>query len=76
VHNVLVFTFSDVILILSKEALSVNLLSPFVDSKFRPFVYAFSSICWAIVGVAGSCTRTSLTIHQASFNIKIQYLER
>ena len=48
------------------KALTINLLSSFLPYEIRPYIYAISSICWAIVGIAGSCTRTSLTIHQAS----------
>jgi len=54
--------------IVNDLALSINLLSPFLSPSIRPYVYACSSVCWAIVGIAGSCTRTALTIHQARAN--------
>jgi len=49
-------------------ALTINLLSAHVSPSIRPYIYACSSVCWAIVGIAGSCTRTALTIHQARAN--------
>lgn len=49
-------------------ALTINLLSASVSPSIRPYIYACSSVCWAIVGIAGSCTRTALTIHQARAN--------
>ena len=40
--------------IVNDLALSINLLSPFLSPTIRPYVYACSSVCWAIVGIAGS----------------------
>ena len=54
--------------IVNDIALTVNLISAFLPYTVRPYVYAISSICWSIVGIAGSCTRTALTIHQARAN--------
>ena len=51
--------------IVNDLAMSMNLISPFLPPTLRPYIYALSSICWAIVGIAGSCTRTAMTIHQA-----------
>ena len=54
--------------IVNDIALTVNLISAFLPYTIRPYVYAVSSTCWSIVGIAGSCTRTALTIHQARAN--------
>lgn len=46
-------------------ALTLNITSEFLPSQFRPYVYLVTSCCWAVVGVAGGCSRTAMTIHQA-----------
>ena len=50
---------------LNDLAMTLNLLSPFFAPDWRNVVYCLSAICWSIVGVAGGCTRTAMTIHQA-----------
>jgi len=46
-------------------ALTLNIISEVLPSPLRPYVYLVTSCCWAIVGVAGGCSRTVMTIHQA-----------
>ena len=50
---------------LNDLAMGVNLASPFLPPFYRNMVYCLSSVCWSIVGIAGGCTRTAMTIHQA-----------
>ena len=51
--------------VLNDLAMTLNLISPFFSPDIRNLIYCLSAICWSIVGVAGGCTRTAMTIHQA-----------
>ena len=54
--------FADVV---NDVAMSLNIVSALLPPSVRPYIYCVTSCCWALVGVAGGCSRTAMTIHQA-----------
>ncbi|CAG5095163.1 Oidioi.mRNA.OKI2018_I69.XSR.g14060.t1.cds [Oikopleura dioica] len=54
--------FADVV---NDVALTLNIISAVLPPGVRPYIYCITSCCWALVGVAGGCSRTAMTIHQA-----------